>query len=128
MDVKEEKKVLILTDGTIAELAGELAAALDCSDVLVKTADEFKGNDILPVDVFFLGCKEPSPASFVYLTDLLRHINLAGRSCGILSSSEKTANYLAGLLKDCEAALNPRPLFPGAGVKDWAQSVISGSF
>jgi hypothetical protein len=131
--VKAKKTVLIVTDGSavMAKLAEEIAAALKGNKVSTKAASDFKGNDILPADVFFLGCEKPKPASFAYLADVLKHINLAGRPCGVFSSgSEKAAKYLAGLVKDCEAALNPEPLLTGGGlhVKNWAQSVISRAF
>ncbi|MCL2381133.1 MAG: hypothetical protein FWC64_06005 [Treponema sp.] len=125
--------VLIVTDGSgeTAEMAAGIAAALKDSTVTVKTASEFKGNDILPAKAFFLGCKEPRPDSFAYLTLLLKHINLASRPCGVFSpGSREATEYLAGLVCDCEAALNPEPLFSGhaQAVKEWAQSVVSGSF
>jgi hypothetical protein len=127
-----KKNVLIVTDGTpeTGKMAADIAGTLKGSKVSVKTASEFAGNDILPADAFFLGCEKPVPESFAYITDLLKHINLAGRLCGVFSSgSKKTAGYLAGLVKDCEASLNPE-LFAGVspGIKNWAQNVISGSF
>jgi len=112
-------------------MAAGIAAALKGSKVLIKTASEFKGNDILPAEAFFLGCEKPNPDSFAYLADLLKHINLAGRPCGIFSpGSEKAAKYLAALIHDSEAALNPRFFLDasGAGNKTWAQKVISKSF
>ena len=131
--MKKKKTVLIVTDGSagVAKLAGEIAAALKGNKVSMKAASDFKGNDILPVDAFFLGCEKPRPASFAYLTDLLKHINLAGRPCGVFSSgSEKATKYLAGLVKDCEAALNPEPLVAddGLDIGNWAQSVVSRAF
>ena len=130
--MRTKKTVLIVTDGSagMAKLAGDIAAALKGNKVSTKAASDFKGNDLLPADAFFLGCEKPRPAAFAYLADLLKHINLAGRPCGVFSSgSEKAAKYLAGLVKDCEAALNPEPLLTGGGgVKNWAQSVVSRAF
>ena len=131
--MKTKKTVLIVTDGSAgaAKMAGEIAAALEGNKVSTKAASDFKGNDILPADAFFLGCEKPRPVAFAYLADVLRHINLAGRSCGVFSSdSEKAVKYLAGLVKDCEAALNPEPLLAGGGpdVINWAQSVVSRAF
>ena len=125
--------MLIVTDGSgeTAKMAAGIVAALKGNKVTVKTASEFKGNDVLPAEAFFLGCEKPKPDSFAYLADLLKHINLAGRPCGVFSpGSEKAAKYLATLVHDSEAALNPQPLFAGSGaaVKKWAQNVISGSF
>lgn len=130
--MKKKINVIILTEGSegTKKMAEEISAALKGNNVSVKTAAEFQGNDILPADAFFLGCEKPRPESFAYLADLLEHINLAGRPCGIFSSGcEKTASYLAGLVKDCEADLNPEPLLAGSGLNAgaWAQSVISGS-
>ena len=131
--MKEKRTVLIVTDdsGETAKMAAGIAAALKGNKVTVKAASEFKGNDILPAEAFFLGCENSKPESFVYLEDLFKHINLAGRPCGVFSpGSEKAAKYLAALIRDSEAALNPKPLFSGseAAVKKWAQNVISGSF
>ena len=117
-----------MTDGVpeTEKIAADIAGALKGNKVLTKTAAEFAGNDILPANAFFLGCKNTAPDSFAYLIDLLKHINLAGRSCGVFSSgTKKTASYLAGLVKDCEAALNPEFLTDSASdIKNWAQKVI----
>ena len=131
--VKAKKNVLIVTDGSseVTGMAAEIAAALKGNKVLTKAASEFMGNDILPADVFFLGCEKPAPGSFAYLADMLKHVNLVGRPCGVFSpGSEKAVRYLAGLVKDCEAALNPEPLFPCAAldVEKWAQNVLTRSF
>jgi len=126
------KTVLIITDGSVetAKMAAAIETALKGNNVSVKSASEFMGNDILPAEAFFLGCEKPNPGSFTYLEDMLKHINLAGRHCGVFSpGSEKAARYLAGLVKDCEATLNPRYLTAaGADLGNWAKSVISGSF
>lgn len=123
---------MIVTDGTTgtAKMALDITRALGGNKVLTKDASDFMGNDILPADAFFLGCENSAPPSFLYLEDLLKHINLAGRTCGVFSSgSEKAAEYLAGILADCEAALNPRPFTAsGAGIESWAKSVVAFSF
>jgi hypothetical protein len=134
--VKTKKTVLILTDGSAetVSMAAEIAKSLEDNKVSVMNASEFKGNDILPADVFFLGCEKPKPDSFSYLADLLKHINLAGRPCGIFSpagvnttASKEAIDYLASLVHDSEAALNPEPLLSGSrtDTKSWAQGVIS---
>jgi hypothetical protein len=132
--VKTKKNVLILTDGSAetVSMAAEIAESLEDNRVSVMTASEFKGNDILPADVFFLGCEKPKPDSFAYLADLLKHINLAGRPCGVFSpasGSKEVIKYLTSLVHDSEAALNPEPLLSGSGIdtKRWAQDVISGA-
>ena len=124
--------MLILTDGSeeTVKMAAGIAAALKGNKVSVKPVSDFKGNDLLPAEVFFLGCEKPRPESFSYLEDLLKHINLAGRPCGVFSpGSEKAVEYLAGLVKDCEAALNPEFLSINSGkdITRWAQKIVSGS-
>ena len=133
--MKAKKVVLIITDGSgaTAKMAEGVASALKGNEVSVKSASDFKGNDILPAEAFFLGCEEPRPDSFAYLSDLLKHINLAGRPCGIFSpDSEKAAKYLAGLVRDSEAALNPELLIgakgSGSDISKWAKKVVSGVF
>ena len=124
--------MLILTDGApnTEKMAVDIAGTLKGSKVLAKTASEFAGNDILPADAFFLGCENPAPESFAYITDLFKHINLAGRTCGVFSpGTKKTAGYLAGLVKDCEAVLNPEFLTgTSPDVKNWARNVINKTY
>ena len=131
--MKTKKNVLIITDDSaeIVKMAAGLAAALKGSKVTVKSASGFRGNDLLPAEVLFLGCEKPNPESFAYLSDVLKHVNLAGRPCGVFSSgSEKAVKYLAGLAKDCEAALNPEFLLSGSGknISGWAKKVVQGAF
>jgi hypothetical protein len=125
--VKAQKTVLIVIDGTeqVAKMADDIAAVLKGDTVTVKVVSQFAGTDILPADMFFIGCEGPKPASFDYLSDLLTHINLAGRSCGVFSpTSEKAAAYLTGLLADSEAALYPQPLFAGSpDIAAWVEKV-----
>ena len=129
MSVK--KTVLIVTDGTdkVTQMAEKIAKALKGNRVLLKIASEFAGTDLLPAGVVFLGCSEPSPLSFKYLDELLHHINLAGRSCGIFSpSSAKALQYLKNLLKSSDIALNSEPMTEvnSANVNNWAVAVLAG--
>jgi len=131
--MKAKKNVLIITDESskTAEMAVGIAEALKSNKVSIKGISDFKGNDILPADAFFLGCEKPKPDSFAYIEDLFSHINLAGRPCGVFSPGGKASvKYLAGLVRDSEAALNPNPLLDSTkkAVKDWSQSVITKSF
>ena len=124
-----KKNILIVTDGSdgTVKMAAGIKEALKGNKVSVKSASEFKGNDILPAQVFLLGCEKPNPDSFTYLADLLKHINLAGRPCGVFSpGSEKAAKYLTGLVKDCGAVLNSEPLLGGGNIGRWVKNVISG--
>jgi len=130
--VKAKKTVLIITDDSVltVKMAAGIKTALKGNKVSVKTASEFGGSDLLPAEVFFLGCEKPNTDSFAYIEDLLKHINLAGRFCGVFSpGSVKAARYLAGLVKDCEAALNPEHLTdPAVNAGKWAKKVVSGKF
>ena len=98
-------KALIITDGTkfIQSIANLIKESLVGFKTQICTAEEFQGTDLLPADVFFIGCEDSSPASFAYLEELLTHINLASRKCGVFSIKPKTNKYLLSLLKDCEA-------------------------
>jgi hypothetical protein len=129
--VEAKKTVLIVVDGTepVGKMADDIAAALKGNAVTIRAASEFAGTDILPADVLFIGCQAPGPASFNYLSDLLRHINLAGRSCGVFSPrSEKAAAYLAGLLEDSEAALYSQSLFAHCvDVPGWVDKVLTNN-
>jgi hypothetical protein len=119
------KKAIIITDESesIQSIARSIKDALSGVKTKVITAQKFVGNDILPADIFILGCEKPTPESFAYLEELLSHINLAPRKCCIFSTSEKTIKYLKGIVKDCEADL-AEPLtikdkFKKSDVKSW---------
>jgi len=106
------KKALIISDGTakIENIAHCISSALSGYEVKICSSVKFEGTDILPVDIFFLGCEKPSPSSFSYLQEMLSHINLASRKCAIFSVNEDALNYLRAIVKDCEASLGS-PLF-----------------
>jgi len=127
------KKVLIITDETesIKSIARHISDELTGLKVKICSAKEFDGTDILSADIFFLGCEKPSPKSFSYLEDLLSHINLASRKCGVFSVKEKSYEYLCGIVKDCDADLG-YPLhvvsekIPRPALKKWVQSIVAG--
>jgi hypothetical protein len=127
--VETKKDALIVTDGAAAtlKLAKQIAAELEGFNVLVRAAPDFAGTDLLPATAFFLGCEAPEPPSFGYLAELLRHINLAGRSCGVFSpGSGEAAAYLAALVRDCEATAG-EPFVAsksGDGLKQWVKSIL----
>jgi hypothetical protein len=128
-----KKMALVLTDGAepTVKMAEKIAAALKGYKVTVKAASGFDGTDLLPAGVFFIGCEKPVPASFGYLTEMLRHINLAGRSCGVFTpGTEKTAKYLADLVKASGAALNPNPLLASdtKTLETWIEKVLVKNF
>jgi hypothetical protein len=125
------KKALIITDGTasINSLAKPIKTALANFSVTICPADKFAGNDILPTDVFFLGCENPSPASFAYLEEMLSHINLVSRKCGVFSTSQKSLKYLSDIVKDSEADLGETMLSTDGGyqqsdINKWVKGLI----
>jgi hypothetical protein len=120
-----EKTALIVTDGaeTTQKMAETIAEALRDYTVNLVAAKDFSGTQILPADICFFGAETPNPPSFDYLHNLLEHINLAGRPCGIFSPSEKALEYLRGMVRDSELALLPDP-FPAQGdAKAWTAKV-----
>ena len=125
-----KKKALIITDGAeeINAAAKIISGALDDFKVNICEAEKFGGTDLLPADLFIIGCEKPDPASFAYLKEFLLHINLASRKCGVFSTKEKTLKYLCGMVKDCEAALG-EPLsvkdeLKKSDIKKWLKGVL----
>ena len=108
-----KKKALIITDGTKPIRAIALLIKESLSDFKVKIcpAKRFDGTDLLASDIFFIGSKRAKPKSFLYLEDMLSHINLASRKCGLYSLNEKSLNYLRGILAASEANLTQPQLF-----------------
>jgi hypothetical protein len=125
--VDGRKNALIVTDGTetIGKMAEAISAALKDFSVITLAAKDFAGTNILPADICFFGSETPNPSSFTYLNTLLKHINLAGRPCGIFSNSVAAEDYLRGLVHDSELALYPVALMDGKGdVKKWTKSIV----
>jgi len=100
-----KKKALIITDGTktIRSTALYIKESLTDYKVRICPAKRFVGTDLLAADIFFIGSKKAKPKSFTGLSEMLSHINLASRKCGIFSVNEKAVNYLRGILEACEA-------------------------
>jgi len=130
----ESGKIAIITDGTapIQEMAGNIAAIIGEShgySTALFQAESFSGDDLLPAYVFFLGCAEARPPSFHYVEDLFKHINLAGRVCGIFSSNARALKYLSSLVRDSETAVG-RPFIVKGGsansakLQKWIQSIF----
>ena len=125
------KIALIVTDETeqIKKIAMNISDSLTGFTVKVCSADKFEGTDILPADVFFLGCSQSSPSSFSYIEEMLKHINLASRKCAVFTVNLKTISYLCALVKDCEARLGA-PLHvvskepDKSALHNWVKSVI----
>jgi hypothetical protein len=126
-----KKYALIITDGAPAtgKIAESIAGFLKGARVVILAASDFSGADILPADMYFFGCEEPCPPSFSCLSILLRHINLAGRSCGLFSpKSAGAVKYLAGMVRDSELALYANPFLAGDSrtLQGWVAEVMGG--
>jgi hypothetical protein len=127
--VEVKRNVLIVTDGTEStrKIGEKIAKVLKGNRVMIKKTPDLCGTDILPADVYFFGCESPHPPSFAYLEQVLLHINLAGRPCGLFSPQSLAAlQYLATLVHDSELALKADP-FLGAKSEDlaaWIQKTI----
>jgi hypothetical protein len=130
--VDRQKKVIILTDSSasIQPIANGIAAVVGAysgyqTDII--KAEDFNGVELLPTCAFFLGCESPKPTSFTYIEDMLEHINLAGRPCGIFSSKPDTLDYLSSLLKASEAVTDfsfKNGMEKGVELHNWVQSII----
>jgi hypothetical protein len=103
--VYTEKKALIITDSGVSldSTAQSIKDCLQGCEVKICSSKEFAGTDLLPAQIFFLGCNSPNPGSFSYLEEILSHINLVSRKCGVFSADKKSLEYLCGILKHCEA-------------------------
>ncbi|MDR1506745.1 MAG: hypothetical protein LBI67_06540 [Treponema sp.] len=122
------KNALIVIDGAapIRNMAAAIAAVLKSFTVTVLTAGEFSGTQLLAADICFFGSETPNPPSFAYLGTVLGHINLAGRPCGVFSTSVDGAEYLRNLVHDSEITLYPVVLMEGKdNVKKWTESVTA---
>ena len=128
---KVSKKALIITDGTelMQEIAGKISAAITDYNVKICPVDKFDGTDLLPAEIFIIGCEKAKPPSFAYLEEMLFHINLAARKCGLFSSNEKALKYLRSIIKDCEAGTGDSLLVEDGKIKksqinNWLKSFI----
>ena len=131
--VETNKKIAIITDGaaptqkTAENIAAVIGAYSGYSAAIIQ-AESFSGTDLQSAYAVFLGCEKPQPSSFASIETLLKHINLAGRSCGIFSSGAKTLKYLSALLRDSEIAAKPFEVKNNAidpdKLKKWVQDVL----
>ena len=129
--MREKKIALVVADGSekVAKLALAIVKTLKNFNVVMKEASAFAGTDLLPADAFFLGCEKPSPPSFGYLEEMLQHINLADRTCGVFSPSPGEAvQYLNKILKNSEVILYPESLTESniKNIKKWTAKVTAG--
>jgi hypothetical protein len=129
------KTALIVIEGTetLKKIAEELSVAFHGYQTTIRQAESFSGIDILPANVFFLGCEKPGPDSFSYLGKLLQHINLSGRSCGVFSTDNKALKYLSKLTEACGAS-SGKPLLiknisdASALINNWIQTIPLSNF
>jgi len=134
--VKGKRKILIVTDDgavtrSIAENIAEVfgTARFKNWSATVINAEEFSPIRLLPAHAFLLGCEKPEPPTFTGIKELFKHINLAGRPCGVFSPHASSIKYLSGLVRDSEAALGS-PLIVDNGAADsrklqkWVGSII----
>jgi hypothetical protein len=130
----ENKQIVIITDSATPtqKLAVNIASIIreyQGYSVAIIQAESFSAVELLPVSAFFVGCSEPEPLSFHYIETFFRHINLAGRSCGIFSSSAKGIKYLSTLLHDSETGLG-KPFLAKDNAADsaklhhWVHSIL----
>ena len=126
----EQKTALIVIEETeaIRKVAEVLSAALDGYKTIVRPVESFAGTDLLPVNVFFLGCQTPEPPSFSYLNQMLQHINLSGRFCGVFSPDSKALKYLSRLI-EASGTTAGKPLLisdassVSADIQQWIQTI-----
>ena len=132
--MKAKRKVLIVTDNGSESIAKGIAAVLGSApfenwSAAVVSAGDFSPTRLLPVHAFFLGCEKPETPDFTPIKELFKHINLAGRPCGVFSSQLNAVKYLSGLVRDSEAALGS-PFIVENGAIDrrklqkWVGSII----
>jgi len=132
--VEVNKKIAIITDGaaptqkTAEDIAAIIGGYSGYSAAIIQ-AEGFPGTELLAAYAVFLGCAQPQPASFASIETVLRHINLAGRPCGIFSSGSKGLEYLSALVRDSEIAVG-RPFQTEDGATDheqlktWVQDIV----
>ena len=133
--MEDKIQVLILTDDAVSTVnsAKIIAGAIekmyiDRYDIQVQQAQNFSATELLPAKTFFIGAESPSPASFNYIEDLFKHINFAGRRCGIFSQDNKTFDYLVKILSDTDVSMAEpfliKEVNDEAEMKNWLQSIL----
>jgi hypothetical protein len=127
--------LIILDNGAVTKKVTEnIAAILGTSpfenwSVAVSPVKDFSPTLLLSANAFLLGCEKPNLPEFTDIKELLKHINLAGRPCGVFSTQANAVKYLSGLVRDSEAALGS-PLVvengavDGRKLKKWVRSII----
>lgn len=132
----KKKHILIVTDNTpiIKTIAENIAsvfsgAKLENWSAKIISAEKFCPTQLLPAHAFLLGCEKPEPADFTGVKELFKHINLAGRPCGVFSSQASAIKYLSTLVRDSDAVMGS-PLVAKNGVagkqelRKWVKGVL----
>jgi len=134
--VKGKRKILIIADNSAVtkSIAKNIAAVFGTApfadwSAAVINAEDFSATLLLPARAFFLGCEKPEPPDFTGIKELFKHINLAGRPCGVFSPQVNAIKYLSGLVRDSEAAIgNPLVVDKGAPggrkLQKWVGGII----
>jgi hypothetical protein len=126
------KNLLVISDDAGAAMAGQIAMCPKFSrtewKITRKTGTDFAGTDLLPADLFLVGCAESDPPSFAYLAEMLAHINLAGRPCGLFCPAPGPAeDYLRALVRDSEAQVKAEVLTCAdeTAISDWVAKILA---
>jgi hypothetical protein len=133
--VKTKRNILIITDnGAVTRgIARNIAAVFDSAtfanwSAAIISAEDFSPTRLLPAHAFLLGCEKPEPPDFTRIKELFKHINLAGRSCGVFSPQANAVKYLSGLVRDSEAAIGSPLVVKGAvgsrELKKWVGGIV----
>jgi hypothetical protein len=134
--VKTKKNILIITDNSaiIRSIAENIKSVFGGAMFVnwsptVISAEDFIATKLLPAHAFLIGCEKPEPPDFTNVRELFKHINLAGRPCGIFSSQANSIKYLSGLVRDSEAALGSPIIINNTAadsrkLKKWVGSII----
>ena len=137
LTMEDKIQVLILTDGAVSTLnSAKIIAStieglfINKYSIVIQQADKFSATELLPAKVFFIGLEAANPASFNYIEDLFKHINFAGRRCGIFSPDKKSFDYLEKILSNTEVSLAEPFLtkdpIDEAEMKNWLKSILDG--
>jgi hypothetical protein len=133
--VKAKRNILIIIDNgaVTGGIARNIAAVFGVApfadwSAKVVSAVDFSPTMLLPSHAFFLGCEKPEPPDFTPINELLKHINLAGRPCGVFSPQAGAVKYLSGLVRDSEAAIGSPLVVKGAvnsrELKKWVRGIV----
>ena len=133
-----KRKILIIADNSevTRSVAKNIAAVFGTApfadwSAAVVSVEDFSPTMLLSARAFLLGCEKPESPEFMPVKELFKHINLAGRPCGVFSSQLNAIKYLSGLVRDSEAALgDPLVIEKGAvdsrKLKKWVGGIIGG--